>query len=499
MYRFKVPAFMKQSSIVEICVFSISTLLFGVVIMLLFLMKPVADDYAYFSDSLIHNPFKFAVHYYEDWTGRFMQAFWMSSLYRVFDNSVVTIGGVIQLLLLIASSIFFSYSILYKSTLKHSWVVAYGLLVAIFALYMSPSLVDSGLWITSTSVYLGSFIAMAISLGFAAILVKRYLKHSAWIGLLCAGTFLAQLFSEPTSLIMIYFGTLGTLVSWFMIRKRRNALIFGTYTISAVAGFLFMYLSPGTRARQGELDMRVNVLDVITGALSDLGRMSYIFTSYRIFLILILALLLTVILSKAFDKKMVAIIGLVAGITSFAVPLLLFLSTRYTMGSYVPMRAFTVPAAILSLSLAMLLAIALIKLPQKLLINLRPFAIIVLLFIGIFTTIIEVSPTIRAIAIRSAIYDGREESIRTQLSSGSSDISVEPLPILLPNTEAVDLFYNDSAPLWLEDGFKKYHRIPSSVNLIYEDQPEGYCVIEGSPMWLGAKDCHALQRESEPN
>ena len=474
-----------------------SSVLLSLIIILALMMRPVADDYAYFSDPNIHNPFTFAFHYYMDWTGRSGQAFWVAVLYKAFGNQVVIYGAILQQILLVLASIFLVYSIFYKKSISHIKLVSFALMISVMCSFMTPSVFDSNLWITSSTVYIGSLIAAFIAAGTAISFVRKKAVKKWHYILLFFITFVAQLFSEPTSLIMIYVSLVCIALASMLYHNRKTLYVSIICFTASVLGFLYMLLSPGTRTRQGTLQVHTSLLDIFTQAFGDLSKLAYIFTSYRIAIIIILCLFVALFFARI-SKKNTIIIASVAFISSIAIPYSLFISTRYTMGSYSPLRAFTVPVGLAGVLIAIATGVIIAYWLNKVSPRFKRLAVValfVLLPISLFTAIHQEIPTIRAVAIRSDLYDARESSIHEQITRNNGSIHFEPLPILLVKSDAVDFYYNRIAPAWFEQGFRRYYGIPDNTKIIYEQQPNGYCSSTNNPGWLGAKDCFEMQKE----
>lgn len=477
-----------------------SSILISLIILAAMMMRPVADDYAYFSDPTFGNPFKFAAHYYMDWTGRSSQAFWMSVLHNVFGNKVVIYGTILQTIILIFSAILLIFTILRKrkstSLLK---IVAIGLLVSVLCIFMTPSVFDSNLWITSSSVYIGSLIGIFLSVAVAVYIARFKPFSKVLLVALFFITFLGQLFSEPTSVIMIGISILATLLSIFVYRNRTYIRTSIVYLIGALTGLIYMYLSPGTQTRQDTLQTGFDLHNIFISPITDFSKLAYIFTSPRVLIVIVSALVLSLLFVKFSRKNQLVITGTAFALT-LIIPYVLFVTTRYTLGSYIPLRAFTVPVALAAIFLAigigsLISRFIVIKLPQGRLVTV--IALAILIPTSLLLSVRDTLPVVQATAIREHLYDGRESSIRQQISDQDSVVYFEPLPVLLANSDAVDFYYNQQPPIWFVEGFKTFYGIPVETSIQYENQPDGYCVYEDTPGWLGAKSCNVLQKEQD--
>jgi len=474
-----------------------ASILISLVFIAAMMMRPVADDYAYLSDPTFNNPFKFAAHYYMDWTGRSSQAFWVSTLHAIFGDRFVIYGTILQLFLLITSALTLSYAILYKlKNNSHLKIVSVGIIFSLLSIFMTPSVLDSTLWITSSTVYIGSLIGMYLSFAFAIFIIRFKPNSKTLLTLLFFITFIAQLFSEPTSIIMIGIAAVSAFISLVIYKNKISLKTCIVYIIGAIAGLLYMFLSPGTRTRQNSLDTGFSAYDIFINSITDFSRLSYIFTSHRILLLAVSSLILGLIFIKL-SRKHKIVLTIASLLLAIIVPYVLFAVSRYTMGSYIPLRAFTVPVAVASIFLS-IGAGALIShfVVRKHRFGTVAVSILILITIplSLVLTTKDSLSVIQAVSIREHSYDGREASIKTQLNESPRVLYFEPLPILLANSDAVDFYYNQTPPSWFEDGFRAYYDIPKTTIIVYETQPDGYCVYENTPGWLGAKTCNEIQK-----
>lgn len=483
-------------------IITFSVAILTVIVLMMAMMRPIADDYGYFADPYIGNPFKFAVHYYLDWTGRVGQAFWTSTLYNIFGSSTVTWGSILQLFMFIGSTITLSWALL-RNRLKSRpvvWVVAVGLLVSVSTLLLAPSLFDTALWLTSSTVYIGSLIAMSLSAAIALFFAKiKKVKH--WqLGILFVITFFAQTFNELTSVYMIC-GAALLLALHFLKQVKVHLPVTLTYLAASASGFLFMYFAPGTKIRQGILNVDKDLPSVLSGSFANLSRMEYLFTSFRVLIPIILALVAYLILKQISVHKNKQWIGPLLLVASIVFVFGFYLSMRLSIGDSVPFRAYTVPTIVASIAIAIGIGYLLHKnkfINKKQYTYIAPTVLTIAIVLTGIYAIKSIIPTVTAVAMRTNIYDARDASIRQQIYEKDPAVYFEPLPILLTATEAVDFYYIDQPPSWFEDAFRKYYVIPPTTPILYEKQPDAYCVVEGTPGWLGAKDCYATQKEQSP-
>ena len=475
-----------------------ASILITFLVIIALMMRPIADDFGYFSDPLVHNPIKFTINYYMVWTGRSGQAFLMSSLYDIFRSRVVIYGTILLTLLLMASTTLLTYITLYKERTSHQKLIALSLLSTVVFIFTVPSIFDSNLWITSSTVYIGSLVAMLIAISITVLYIRANLVKKRYYVLLSLIVFVAQLFSEPTSLIMIYLGVAGVILSRYIIKSTTAQHASLTFLVSSILGLLYMYLSPGTRARQGAVGVyHSGLVESLVHGFSDLSKMSYIFTSYRILMVVILGLFIALTLTKV-SKRITVIVTLMALISSVVVSFSFFFMMRYTLGSFIPERAFTATSGVVCILLAIAIGATVSYYKWQKLSQLNtylPILLFILLPISLGSALLSNLPTLHAVAIRSDLYDTRDMSIKRQVAEGGSVVYVEPLPMLLSNSDAVDFHYDRGTPLWYEQAFRRYYNIPNSTHIILTPQSQDYCTLTSNPGWLGAKDCLQLREQ----
>lgn len=482
----------------NVLIVTYTTALLSPLVIMALLMRPIADDYAYFSDPHIGNPFEFAMYSYLEQTGRALQAFWTSALYVVFNDKAVIFGAIIQLILLTVVCVLCCYALFYrKKTSSNLGLIAMGMLVATTSLLVAPSLVDTYLWLTSSTVYVASLIALFSSLAIAALTVRnKSCRAIKWYVLLFVIVFSSQLFSEPTSMIMVYLSALAIAIS-LLIYKNKYLLKTSIICLSgSVLGFLAVYLSPGSHGRQINSGSHFNLHDMFISSFIDISKMSYLFTSHRIVIIAILALFITLFVSKKLSKRTTLYIVGISLLSAFLISYCLFIVARYSMGSYMPYRAFSATSAIVSIFIAIAVGVSisyLIKNTKKTTARLYiTLAMIPLIVISIMLSYKSYLPIIRAVTIRSSMYDVRDLSIKNQLLSNPSVVNITPVPILVEASDAIDFQYTEKQIDWFEFSFKRYYSIPNDTKVKYNNQPSAYCVNGNNPIWTGAKYCTAF-------
>ena len=488
--------FTKILKALDISVIAYASVLISLIIIAALMMRPIADDFGYFTDPLIHSPLKFTFNYYMNWTARSGQVFLMSNLFDIFGKRVVTYGVILLTGLLAASITSFVYAVLYKKRASHQKLIALALVITAVCLFATPSVFDSNLWITSSTVYVGSMIAMFVAIAAAIFSVKANLTKKRYYILLLIITFIAQLFSEPTSLMMIYIGVVSLLITAYVTKNRHAVRISITFLAASILGFLYMYFAPSTVVRRVVLgEIHPSLPDVFLQSFGDLSKMSYIFTSYRIVMVVILGLFIALVLNKI-SKKTTIVITLLSLVSAIILSYLLFFVMRYTLGAWAPDRAFTVISAIfcvlLSTAIGAIASYWRFKKPSLSNVYL-PILLFILLPVSLMVTIHDTIPTIHAVSIRADMYDAREAFIAKQLAQKNTTIHFEPLPILLSNSDSVEYHFDSGTAPWFDQTFRNYYGIPNSTKITLDPQPKGYCSLTSNPGWLSAKDCLQIQ------
>lgn len=470
---------------------TVSTLITGLLVAAAFLARPIADDYAYFSNAAIDNPFKFMYDFFMHQTGRLGQGFFVSTLHALFGDAAVIAGALIQLVALIGVSVWLTYLLLSKLK-RHRLInaIAVGSFGAITTLLVSASIFDTYLWFTSSSVYLMSLIFMVAS---AAVLLtfSRLKKLKFWHYLLVfIMVLVGQTFSEPTSAIIIVLLTI--LATYNLMRKLPNKLPL-TALVASVAGFLLVYLSPGSQNRQDVSESAFSAYAVIVKPIFDTINFSDFFFSWRILPVIALSVLIAYVLPKLKKQSTLIVLG-IAAIFIIVPPYILFAITNYSMGEYIPIRTYTVPLALSAIGISLAIGIGLYWAHEKLKSKYKSIALPALGYITVSIAFVATLPAIvtiiQAESLRIGATEFRTSSIHAQLAENKESISILPAPIFLNESEAIDFYFGKEQISWFESSFKRYYSIPEETKLVYLDQPLGYCMDTQNPSWFGVETCY---------
>ena len=165
----------------------------------------------------------------------------------------------------------------------------------------------------------------------------------------------------------------------------------------------------------------------------------------------------------------------------------------YSLGGYIPLRAYIVPAGIILIGVAVILAVLLRKCSANITYLLDITMILAL--IGVVATSYRVyKPIIRAVVLRHDAYITREINLQQQANRTSSAIRVMPLPVLLQNSEAQDIAFNNVQEKWVTKAFKKYYHLPDDIILVNLSQDGYYCTVSrrDTPYYFGAQTCDVV-------
>lgn len=465
----------------------------GLVVLAL-LTKPIADDYSYFSHPLIHNPILFTADFFVNQTGRYAQGALVSILHRLFGDASTVVGPILLLAGLVASSTWLGYLLLAKRSYRFLWALTVGSFASCVLILSAPSIFDTFLWLTSSTVYVASLIASILVVSLAIWLYQRR-PNKWWYVFFFVFTFVAQSFSEPTSAILIAASIITAGGYVFYKNKRVLYISLATFTASTL-GFLTVYLSAGSRNRQHASGSEFNLNEMFVAPLHDFSFVWHYLNSWRFFLILALAILIAQLLPKLTKKQSVrvAAISLVGSILPLYI---LFVITHYSMGSYIPLRSYTVPIALLVIGVAVAIAIGISQLQFTLRKKEdRQLLFTVLGVLSCIAAIVAVTPSMvaigRAEALRSSIHDTRETAMYQQLAQRKQPLEVLPAPLIIQDSEAIDFRYNSPTQIsWFTDGFRRYYGIPEDTELRFTSQPPaGYCLRGHSTPWYGVSGCY---------
>lgn len=449
-------------------------------VLMAFAANPIADDYAYYVNlQAAASPLDYVVDHYLTHNGRLSQNILVTVSFLLFGKLAIQIVPV-MLFLSLAGSLAWVFSlILPMETRRGALNITLGLFAAALGLFAVPSTVDSYLWLTSSTVYLGSLIGLATNVALA-IMLARSPRPSLW-ALIPALFFmlLSQSFSEPTALFAIT--AAGLWGAWELVRRRwRRCVLAALSFVALVAGFLVVFLSPGTIARRAEIDNPFSIRRIVIGSLDYYPTLFAGVKPWLFGLILLGALVVAINIGP-----LTSAVRFHATTLSFAV--LIFLGTTYFVfavsnfgSTYFPYRNFTLPAFGLVISIGFLATSAfkaLLEAPGLGAIGrlATPIAI-VLAVVALPSGLLAGGLQLQALALRDSAAAARAAEIAAQLVDGTSPLVVQAVPVLVVS-EAVEVENPSVGQIpWLIDGFRGWYGIPADRELVVRATPVGYCL-----------------------
>lgn len=462
--------------------------------------KPIADDFAFFSEAQSDNPIVTAARFYLDENGRAGHGFFTATLYGLFGERAVVVGAIVLLIGLALSLIWLARTILVKILDdKTPWpkVIALGLWSTAVVILSSRSLYDSYLWLTSSTVYITGIIGSVI---IAILAINLFLSNRLrWWHLVGFGVVIIinSYFNEITDVYLV--GTfifaliVYGLVKKFNIcelktKKRKNTSVLVVGLIVSTVAFLMLYLSPGSNERRSLMNSSFDIYAMFIQPLSQMVDFKYLLSPQIALSVGVLALLVTGILPKTSAKQVA--FSMIAGLVYLLAIVYVFcVINGYAQDGYIALRSYIIPASVVGVVGSIMISIIVSKLiGNTMVLNI----LITLLIMAIIpVTYMYYKPIIQAVVIRHDAFVTRANSIRRQVSSDNGVVEVEALPVLLVDTEAQDLGFNGIQEDWVTKAFKRYYDMSESTKLVYLPQDNHYCTNDATetPYYFGAKPC----------
>lgn len=487
--------------------FPMVLIVFGVLLVSLLMApalfaRPIADDFHYFNQLSSYGTVDYIVNFYTSDTGRYAQGASMAVLYKLFGSNSVVVGPIIEILLLIATTTWASFLLLrsFKVTTRRlSKALILGLTSTSVVLLYTPSLFDSLYWLTSSTVYVLSLVGLVFNFSLALYVLQ--LQRPRWwhYFLLMLSVIIGQAFSEATSAIIVSLSGIALLVAIILRQRGRNLkpshfTSLTSVLVAAIIGFLIVYFSPGSRQRQAKSESQFDFHAMFVDSIHNTLQFLQTFVSWRLALIIAVALAVAHFLPRLSKKRSIA--GLGIGLLLVVLPAYItFVISSYSMGTYIPFRLYTIPTAFTCIGLIIVTAIGCQWItryfskftPPHLSL---PLLCTVFAIAGYFSALPIVRDVLSAEILRSSLYDNRAASIASQLSqSNNTTVRVVPAPILLNESEAGDFSFKEKQISWFADSFKQYYNIDNKNVVIDSLPPAGYCLPEQAPTWYGAEIC----------
>lgn len=474
-------SFIKKYPLVTISILVSGFFLSSLVIMAL-LNQMVADDYSYFySISNSATPFHYIFEHYMTHNGRLSQASFVAISYGIFGSHIVKLVPVFIIFAMTASLSWLVYLVFkFKNNQAINSIVS-GSLMTLTSLLALPSLFDSLFWVTSSTVYMLSIIALVTNVCLVIVMRNKPKINKILLGIILFGMALSQSFSEPTSAVAI--GLTVVWVGYEVIKKNKNNIKLSLQVLlSLIIGFLVVFLSPGSRLRQSSLDSRFNIAESIVKSFGYIPSMIEQINPWVIGFILFTSLFIAVNTKRQKRSRIPLVIASVLILLSFTIGTF-FVSN--SASNCCELRTLSLPTVGIVVSLTTL-SVILIKLTLSSRLPLRKYLIaalvccILMVFASsLFSATKLIVDQIRNQSIRETLVMVQKQDIKDQLSSDEAQktetIYIKAAPIIT-QSQAVDINGPGSYQTdWLISSYRSYYGIPKNYKIIYIETPDSYC------------------------
>lgn len=466
--------------------------------------QPIADDYVFFSMDRPGNPFTTVTESYLNWSGRLSPTFLISIFYHFWGSKTPAIMAIFLLVSLVIVSVWF-IKVFFKQVkardLPCSQALALGLLMTSLIMLSAYSIYDSYLWLTSSTIYITSIICViAVVTLTIQLFTKPVITWFNWLIYIVSLIFTAFC-CEITTIYLV--GSFGfSLIIYGLVKRfkffklnkvtKHNIRVLVVGIVVVVACLLAIYFSPGSVKRRQREHSFFSWQKVFIEPLFQIARLGYLMTWERVLLVIGGGLALATVLPKLRPRQAV---GVVASIVIYLLTIsyVFYLIMGYSLGGYIPLRAYIVPAGIILIGVTVILAVLLREYSTNIT-YLLDIVMILVLTGAVATSYRVYKPIIRAVVLRHDAYITREIDLRQQANHTGSAIRVVPLPILLQDSEAQDIAFNNIQAKWVTEAFKQYYHLSNDVMLVSLPQDEHYCTIsqKNTPYYYGAQTCDVV-------
>lgn len=466
--------------------------------------QPIADDYVFFSLDHPGNPFATVAESYLNWSGRLSPTFLISVFYHFWGSKTPAIMAIFLLVSLVIVSVWF-IKVFFKQVkaraLPRSQVLALGLLMTSLIMLSAYSIYDSYLWLTSSTIYITSIIcAIAVITLTTRLFTKPAITWLDWLVYIASLMFTAFC-CEITTIYLV--GSFGfSLIVYGMIKRfklfklkkttKHNIRVLVVGMVITAGCLLIIYFSPGSIKRRQTSHSIFDWQKVFIEPLFQIAKLGYLVTWERVLLVIGSGVTLATVLPGLRSRQTISVVASIV-IYLLAISYVFYLIMGYSLGGYIPLRAYIIPAGIILIGVAVILAVLLRKCSANIT-YLLDITMILALIGAVATSYRVYKPIIRAVVLRHDAYITREIDLRQQTNRTSSAIRVAPLPILLQDSEAQDIAFNNIQAKWVTKAFKQYYHLSNDVMLVSLPQDEHYCTIsqKDTPYYYGAQTCDVV-------
>ncbi len=427
----------------------------ALVIMMSYLNAPIADDIGFVLTAQKLSLFDF-LHNCMLHTGRIGQWGTIYAFVKLFGENAVRVFPLVAYVVLSG----LSAVILWRTGLVKKLTKSIPLSMLIWGalLFCLPSIFDSFLWFDSAAAYIMSIIfALLLILQCNEFYLAKNKKSYVWrLGLIALTAFMAPLFSEPTSMLMIGFAILFG--AWrIVVKKDRGGKLWLhiVMCLALIGGFALLYFSPGSIERRAantsEFDAKYVFVDSLSGYEMVFGMYASV---AKIVLLVFVALCAAHYVDKrAFKFKYLPFVIAFGLICTYGV----FWINNYSQG-YMPYRVLTVPSICATLVLLYLAVLIVGRIKTEK--SAFAYSMAALGCLACVAVVWNMGGTIRPLALRRHFYDYRDWSVKAQLESDDEVIYIPELPILL-RANAEDFYYyqdenGESKMIWVAKTYIDY-------------------------------------------
>jgi hypothetical protein len=446
--------------------------------------RPIADDYRYFANIRGSGLGSFLVAHLQTETGRYTQGALIWLAFQAFGPAAIQVMPGL-LIAALAAALLAALRVFAPERLR-SWSVAVPLAIctALLAVIAMPSLPDSFLWLSASTVYLPGVIGWIVAvtcLGVAWRAAKW--RRAGWTALSAIAAFLAQGCYEAVSALGVLAAVAITVVVVRSRHDRAGRLVPAiVLLLVSLAGLAIIGLAPSVQTR-ASTTAAGNILVGSFGAVFTDLQLWHGFGAGPWLLAVGIGIVLAIGLFPA-PPRTALLTGWIGAAVLTLVPVVCG-AISFLGLSWAPIRTYTVPALAFALGLALVVGAVGAALPRRLpqplpraLQRLPAVALVVALVLGGGLMIPGLVRLAQAETLRAAAVDARNDSVAEQLLTTPSTVVVTPAPLLYYPAEARDFEFRAVQPQdWFWAGFKQYFRIPDATELEYVTrQPADYCV-----------------------
>lgn len=466
--------------------------------------QPIADDYVFFSLDRPGNPFATVAESYLNWSGRLSPTFLISIFYHFWGSKTPAIIAIFLLVSLAAVSVRFIkvfFGRVKSRDLPCSQALALGLLMTSLIMLSAYSIYDSYLWLTSSTIYITSIICAIVVVTLTIqLFTKPVITWFNWLIYVVSLIFTAFC-CEITTIYLV--GSFGfSLIIYGLVKRfkffklnkvtKHNIRVLVVGIVVVVACLLAIYFSPGSAKRRQREHSFFSWQKVFIEPLFQMAKLGYLVTWERVLLVIGSGSALATVLPKLRPRQAISVVASIV-IYLLAISYVFYLIMGYSLGGNIPLRAYIIPAGIILIGIAVILAVLLREYSTNITYLLD--IVMILALIGAVATSYRVyKPIIRAVVLRHDAYITREIDLRQQANRTSSAIRVAPLPILLQDSEAQDIAFNNIQAKWVTEAFKKYYHLSDDNMLVNLPQDDHYCTVSrrDTPYYYGAQTCDVV-------